>query len=282
MSELGMTHPIPTEPANDPDAPWWGEKALDHEGRGRFRIGSLSLWVRKHAREWWLAQELDSLGMQESGDAAHEPSTLPEKPPDSAKIERVAATSGGATVRLWPRLADRSVVSRPETPMSLPPRAAVDFFVTTSVWLTVESLEPSIQLLDVPTRLMSNTWFGPSSMEGELCYAVRTRARLELGDPSATPYRALSKVTVRNEGEGPLLIERINLPTRSLALFVDVRGCLWTPSITVARRRDGRLADVSFEHVPPEEAEGAQALAPAREPEQRSTYLGRALTALIG
>ena len=266
--------------------PWWGDHPLDSEGRARFRIGSLSLWVRKHAKEWWLARVLDPLAPQESEDDSTEPATdleaaQLETPPDTARIERVAVASDGRAVRLRPQLADRSVVSRPETPLTLPPLASVDLYLSTPVWVQIETLDPTTGLLDIPTRQLSQTWFGPSTMFGEVGYAVRTRARLELHDRPIPPHRVLSKVTVHNDADASLLIERINLPARSLSLFVDRRGRLWTSSIFVARKRDGRLAEVRLEENPPAEAEDPEKLSPARDPEPRN-YLARALNALIG
>ena len=259
--------------------PWWGLRDLNGEGCGRFRLGSLNLWVFQLSREWRLAWTLEGLL---AGELPEEPQvSWDDEPPPHAEIRRVAVESSEPVVGLWPRLADRSVVSRPETPLTLPAQASVDLFVSTPLWLAVESVEPKNVLLEVPTRQLTNTWFGASARDGELGYAARTRARLVLDNQRVSPFRALSKITVRNHDEGALQIERINLPVRSLALFIDKDGGLWTPSLTVESRRDGRPAEVRIEREPPPEAKGAEELCKARDPEPRN-YLARAYNALIG
>ena len=267
------------EPTGTPQSPWWGDHLLDDQGRASFQLGSLSLWVRKHAREWWIAYLLEGLGEREAFDGPP-PDTLPETPPETTHIERVAVESGGTRVRLRPTLADRPVISRPQTPLTLPPRAVIDLFVSTPLWVQIESLEPTQRLHNLPTRLMTQTWFGPSPREGELAYAARTQARIELREDHFNPYRALSKITVRNDSAESLLIERIKLPTRSLALFVDQAGTLWTPSILVEQSRDQRLSRVRLEEGSPQEAGTVEELAPARDPESKN-YLVRAWGALI-
>src|SRR5690606_5680646 len=116
----------------------------------------------------------------------------------------------------------------------------------------------------------SDTWFGPSTREGELGYAARTNARLDLEQMRPRPSRAVTKVVVRNVGDDNLRIERLNLPVPQLSLFVNRQGLIWTNSITVERDRLGALAKVTTSRRPPEEAGNLKELTGARVHDDRN------------
>lgn len=69
----------------------------------------------------------------------------------------------------------------------------------------------------------SDTWFGPTTSEGEPCYASKTVCRLRVEDVPLRPHRCLTKVTLRNRADDSLSLDRLKLPVNALALCMPIR-----------------------------------------------------------
>ena len=92
----------------------------------------------------------------------------------------------------------------------------------------------------------SDTWFGPSTLEGELCYESKTAVRFNLDNVPRRPHRAISVVRIRNRTDTQLSLERLKIPLPNLSLFGTEDGQLWTESITLERDEDGENATVKL------------------------------------
>lgn len=264
--------------AESESLPWGREIEIPTEEWRHWRVGPLTLWTQRLASEWRLAWQESSETRPDTLQAIEE---APEAPPDTASVERVASHRLGELLIASPRLADRSVVVRPETRFRLAPEGEVELYIGTPLWVHLETSEPRHQLLDIPTRRPSDTWFGPSTTAGELCYAERTAARLNRDNLPAVPHLAITRVLLRNRADDDLLLERINLPVPNLALFADAADQLWTQAVRVDRGAAGQLAEVRIDDQPPAEAGPARRLAAPRTAADRGV-ISRALSALLG
>ena len=171
----------------------------------------------------------------------------------------VKDTSGELSIT--PILADRSVISRPITPFNLTAGEQVTLYISSQLWLEVSVNTPQKKVLTtIPIQRPSDTWFGPSTLAGELCYASNTHCRLHLSELPQRPHRALTPVAIHNLADTNLLVERINLPVPLLQLFTCEKGQLWTPKVTMTRAKDGDMANLEIGHKPPAEAAQAKLL----------------------
>jgi hypothetical protein len=91
---------------------------------------------------------------------------------------------------------------------------------------------------------LSDTWFGPSTREGELCYAARTHARNHLEQVPRRPHRAVTPVKVRNEAATLLPIEKLSLPVPMLSVYGDPQGGLWSEEVHLTRAADSDMASL--------------------------------------
>lgn len=260
------------------DVRWWGEFEIPPGFAGRWRIGPLTLWAERREQEWRLAHRED----REASDGLLEVCCPcpPEEPGDAAEVVRVAMQQVDGRLKLTPSLADRSIVARPETPFRLPAGSEISLYVSTPVWARVEVPEPPAVLFDLPTTRPSDTWFGPSTLVGELCYAIRTAARLELANLPPLPERAITEVRLRNLAE-TVQVERLNLPVPHFTLFADARGGLWTQGMLLERKPDGKLGEVRFDDTPPPAAGPCERVAEPRTSDRRPSLI-RALTGFLG
>ena len=177
------------------------------------------------------------------------------------------------TVTITAMLADRAVVTRPLSPISLMAGAATQVFISTPLYLAVNIA--SHRLVELPVVQLSDTWFGNKST-GELCYSDTTRARL---DPSAVEnlyFKAVTPVTIKNQSGRQLLLDRINVPVPMLQLF-RVPGAdksFVTTSITVTLSES--VEETRIQLGSAQEHRDAELISPARKP-QKKQFLYRAI-----
>lgn len=253
---------------------WWGSFHLEHNAALRWRIGPLSLWLRRLPREWQLAQRRDHGPINEqeleAGVPESEWARVAELP-----FERFVFRQTRASIVLTPALADRPLVTRPMMPFHLSSGEEVTVYVSSPLWVRITT--EGVLLKELATQRPSDTWFGPSTRVGELCYASATHCRLNLDELPWRSHRAVTPLLIRNRDRQSLLVERLNLPVGYLSLFADEQGALWTQTVTIKREQGNDVLDVSA--APP--AQSAQLLCkPRSEPEKGGVI--RALTSLFG
>lgn len=257
---------------------WWGDYRLPEAQALRCEIGSLRLSVQRRGDEWLVAWETGS-EMSAGTSSACTPAAA-DSPEAYANTERYLFQTPRETLYLRPLLADRPVVSRPTVPFQLPPGEETVIFISSPVWVKLEVGEPRAALNELPVQRLSDTWFGASTREGELCYATQTAARRFLHELPARAHRAVTPVQIRNRADTPLRLDRISLPTPYLRLYHDARGMLWTQAITLRREEGSDLAALSVEQTPPREADGAVLLSEPRRTAGKSSFV-RAFGALF-
>ena len=230
----------------------------------------MTLWAVRQEPEW----RFGTLSGRSSQSTAY----LPPVPfdgeiPEAATVARHVLAGG--EVSLLPATADRPVVARPEHTLRIPPNSTAQLYIGSPLWLQVRAGDYTA--LDQPVLRPSDTWFGPSTTEGELCYASRTAARTQRLSGPTTHARLFTELTVRNRGKKPLQVDRVSLPMQSLAIYAGTDGRLWTASVAVTWQDDNTLVAVALDTAAPQ---GAALLAPARATEQST--LSRALGLLLG
>jgi hypothetical protein len=193
--------------------PWWGELAIPGEDAVQLRIGPMLMWMRRVEGDLLLA----TTQLNESMHPNFEPlaESADDVPPEGSTLHRFAGVRG--RVRLTPRLADRPIIARPEMPFWIPSGADVTVYVSAPLWAVVSTGE--IELMELPLFRPSDTWFGPSTIQGELCYAVQTSLRRQLSMMPVRPHRAITAIQIQNHGPDSLRVQRIRLPVHLLGLY---------------------------------------------------------------
>lgn len=258
---------------------WWGTFDLRVGAGIRWRIGPLELWALAQTGECELAYRRGDDPL----DARLEMERVAAEPelPEGCELRRFAWPDPEGEVSLIPLTADRPVIVRPETPFALLGDDEAVMYVSTPVWVRVETGGEGRTLLDIPAYRPSDTWFGSPVGDGELGYASRTRARVRLDAVGFVPARAMTEVTIRNHASDTFVLERVAVPTPALRLFADMGGMLWTSAVTVEREVGGETARVRVADHPPQHATGWREVTPPREPETRNV-IARALGAFLG
>ncbi|MFO8098303.1 MAG: hypothetical protein R6T83_01635 [Salinibacter sp.] len=273
--------------------PWWGAVALNEETGGRWDVGPSTLWVYRGRHDWRFVHR-PSTGATTDPMAHRSEATVPVSASEMDAV--LAAEEEGlqtsrhsvrrteAMIHLRPALADRPVVSRPEHPLHVPPGESVTLYLSTALWIQVVRADEKTVLQEVPSHRMSDTWFGPSTLSGELCYATRTAGRLRLDHLPLRLHRAVTPLRVQNQSDAGLALERVQLPTPHLTLYQAANDTLWTNAVTMRHVTTGEGASVHVREGAPDVVEAAEKLRPPRTPDRRGlmTSTFGAFEALFG
>lgn len=258
-------------PAAPVEAVWWGAVDVPSGGAAVVEVGPARVVAQRRAHEWRVYVERDDHWAEARpararrivrGDA--------DAVPDATPAMRASFADPPGHLVARAAQSDRPVVVRPESALTVQPGEAVTLFVSTPVWvaLAVSRKRPRtrgkqsasdtelLRLFEVPAERFSDTWFGPNTRVGELCYATRSSGRLDLADLPQRPHRIVTPVRIENKAADALEFQRVQVPLPQLAVYRDADGALWTNGVTLTRETGGDLAAVRVDATPPRSAAG--------------------------
>ncbi len=253
----------------------WSALGVSPQGCRNLRLGPLTLHARRSCDEWQIALERQRAARGAvSGEITAVDENLDAEGLDWHRWV-VADASGG--LELLPAMPDRPVVVRPDHPITIPAREKAKFYVSVPVWVRVLARPAGNVLLDVPSLVMSNIWYG-DFMEGELCYSLTSRARRELAAPGADEFsRAVCPVVVANDAAEELRLERLCIRVQHIGVL-EGSGRLWTNRVDVEFRGGDRGEHITYGRSAPDECPEARQLTQPRVPEAvsllRRTFRG--------
>ncbi|MCB1618544.1 MAG: hypothetical protein KDI08_07505 [Pseudomonadales bacterium] len=267
--------------AEEHDLPrqWWGDFAVADGESLYWQIGPMQLqWV--NAGSQWRCAYRRLADVDDESTVGWQLTRGDATPAFDENPQRFVFSQPMRHATVLPALADRSVITRPTTALTIPPRQSALLLFSTPLWFQLRCAGVSQPLFEVPISRPSDTWFGPSTCEGELAYASRTHARLQGEALPPRPHRAVTPVRIENRIDAPLLIERISLPVTLLSLFVAADGMLWTEEVTLRREQAGEMAALQVGQGAPLLAQAATLVQGPRNA-NRSGILLRAFAALF-
>lgn len=232
---------------------WWGILNIPKNNSFMLNSETFILAVEHKEKEWCIHVKRNSdIGVDENETALTQ-SVGEFSPVYCGDISRHIVNGTIDTLEIKPSLADRTVVCRPKAPITIVPGASVVIYLSTPIWITVSVVgNECILLKEVATQRLSDTWFGASTREGELCYASQTVGRLDINKLPLRRQRAITPLLIENKADNDLIFERIALPTPSLSLFSTKSGQLWTQNVSLIREDDGDFAKLKLEHPQPD------------------------------
>lgn len=214
---------------------WFGVTQFELSQTKCWQVGERFIALKRMEREW-------TLWNQETNNETNEPITLLEQDvPTLANLvapSRFMVSETSNTIHLEPSLADRAVVAKPSSPLIVLPKQRIDVYVSTPLWFSIFVGNSNQLIADIPLWRPSDSWFGPSTMEGDLCYAKYTDAKTELSLLTKYSGRAITEVSLHNEKSEPLIVEKLNIPAPSLKLYINQQGEAWTQKVNIVQSEE--------------------------------------------
>lgn len=259
------------EPEPLPSPRWWGDFELEEFQVGRWQVGSTTLSIYRLPREWRIVYNQGSDPLDPTLDI-DVPAEVEAIGIDD-NVRRYMFSQTQSTLTVTPVLADRPLVVRPAIPFAIETREEITLYVSLPLWLRVSVAGVSSPLYEIPSFRPSDTWFGGSTTTGELCYAARTPAQLNISDLPKRPYRAIAPILIRNRDEGSLVLDRIKIPVEYLALYSSkANNQFWTQKIILEQHN--RRTKLRLGWGSPQEADKAERVSAARQRARRGLDIG--------
>jgi hypothetical protein len=230
----------------------WGEHDISPGKIFNWAIGDLNLWCSRTSQEIQIAHKRlaanqDKIGMK--------------NPPADISWSRFALRKEHPSIRISPLFPDRSVVVKLESPFKLNQGVQAKIFFRVPIWIKIElTTRESIVLAEIPSVVLSNTWFG-SFVEGELCYWISSSARREIEPDPNRNYLAICPIQLVNRSEVDLSIEKLCLRVANLSLFLNEIQ-LWADETKVIYKGEDASSQIDFDGKPPSEAPTAALISP--------------------
>lgn len=261
----------PTElHASDPQplANWWQPRRLSEQGCWHLGIGPLSIYLERTQGEWLVGQQ-----RHPDSELLHQVVQQPlEARPDDITFQRYVFRKAPLDFCLQPRLMDRAVVVKTRQPVFIPPGESINFYISTPLCVRL-LLGNQVQLQEWPVLRLSDTWFGPSTRIGELCYAAKTHARHSLDEVPLRPHRAVTPLTISNQDKSILSIDKVSLPVPLLSLFERSDHTLWTEAVTLVHQAEQPLAKFKIERKLPLGIQASQRISEPREQVEKNALV---------
>ncbi|MDQ8205507.1 DUF432 domain-containing protein [Pelagicoccus sp. SDUM812003] len=258
----------PNQPNSAQTAPpRWTHAKLQDAQPVVWRASAFSIYAQRLKEDLMLAHSVD----RDQPNLATSPQPV-NSLPLGLDWKRWALSLSDDHIAFKPALPDRPIVVKTRTPVIVPPNAQVSLFVSLPVWVEVSAGKSASDLSPLEvfcTQKLSNTWYG-TNFEGELCYALKSRARRSLEDLDDEPLRAVCRFSTRNRSEEALPLEKIRVAPEHLAIY-ETKEHLWTTSLNVEFLGKDLPSRVTYESERPGEAKGGKLMRePAKSPKSAS------------
>lgn len=258
---------------------WWGAAKLAVGEIKVWGMGERKIAVQRLDKEWvvWnIEMATDSACEIKVADidSSH---PLPQTPHSRHLVKQTSES-----ISISPLLADRPIVARPATSLHILPGEHITLYVSSPLWFEMKLADKAPSLVDIPFLRPSDSWFGPSTMEGELCYAKYTDARVNLGQIEVRDHRAITPVLIKNQHTDTLVIERVNLPAPFLALYADEQNDFWTQEIEITYHSDSAKAGLRLRDTPPDRGKGKMRLVANARQVSDSHHFVKSIKSLLG
>ncbi len=237
-------------------SPWWRPLEAGVGEGWQLAIGPLTLFIQRLSDQWMVASRRTE-GTQEP-DVFSIVRTV--SVPEDLNPARFVFRQTSSRLELRPKLLDRSMVVRTSHPVRVPPGESITFYISSPVCVSVMLPDQQIELQELMTMRLSDTWFGPSTQLGSLCYAARTLARMSRNEVPPRAHRAVTPVTITNQAVGFLAIDKISIPLPHLAVYANDQHALWTDPVELTHVQGNPLTNFTVGKP----VAGHQQLSPAR------------------
>ena len=242
----------------------WEPIRIEKDETLSIQLGSLNLWIHRGEKEWHVASEHRANEMERLSVARGREMT-------NLDWTRWVVNEQVDEVKLHPCMPDRRVIVRAEMPVRRLPNQSVQFYIGVPVWVVVSLDDRFRNLTEVPSMVLSNSWFGPTT-DGELCYAMRTTAKLRQEDLQPHPHRAVVPFEIRNLSDETLDFTRLCLHMHNLRIYQG-RERMWTNQGRATYRGEDKWSRVVYARGVPPFDEARRLIGKAREPVDRSAIL---------
>lgn len=193
---------------------WWGQFSVtEHEPR-YIKIGHTVLCIDHFNQEWRVVCQ-----SEHGGKELHQTFSIQNQ------VQEII---------IKPTLPDRTLTFYLDCPIYIPPNGEVTLYALSPVWIQVRMGTPDLLLAEIPTQILSDSWDGKNTLEGDLCYAGNAPLVMHFEDLPEETDKIITPVTLINQDRDTLILKEIKIPATQLSVYHDIQNLLCTELIRVA------------------------------------------------
>lgn len=222
------------------NAPWWGNYIIEEEQSRFFKIANIVLCLDRYSNEWHITSYKDIRGAvdlpTDTKELASESTyKLLKSLPQNVKPYKTLSAYTTNEISLRPTLPDRPLLTALAHPYYIPSNQSLLIYVRYPIWILIKAGKPEIYLDEIPTQVISDSWFGIDTMSGELCYEAKTESATRLEDLSMDTTHVITPIRIENRSKETLVLQELKIPLPVLSIFCDLDNQLWTEEITISQ-----------------------------------------------
>ena len=236
----------------------WSVYNIESDQIYQCRIGEANLWIKRDGKEIYIATSHDkNIDGQNKSDI-----------PEDLKWARFVIKEEPISIELSPAMPDRPLVVKPEASFYLTSGTKRTIHVRIPIWVCISiAAKTKIKLVEIPSVILSNTWFG-DLIDGELCYWLTSGARSKIEPDPARPYLAICPLTIQNESDENLFVEKFIVRAENSSLFIH-NDQLYTDEILISFKGKDDISSITFKGKPKTEILGASKIADPRKKQSK-------------
>jgi hypothetical protein len=172
---------------------WWGEFEFALGETKCWRIDERLIAIRRILHEWTIWNKETESELQ-TPIVVNKPK--PKESFDNVDYRRYILGSTSEQIIIAPSLACRAMIATLNKPIVVLPGEEIKVFISTPLWMTILVPQRKVPVADILFWRPTDSWFGPSTMTGDLCYSKSVSQICQLApDNPAT----MSKVSESRE-----------------------------------------------------------------------------------
>lgn len=223
-----------------------------------FDVGFVRIWIQRKDEEIWIAHRHET----------EEPVQNEPDIPDELAWSRWAHSTVAERILVTPVFPDLPIVVSSEFPLRVSPGSKIQIFTRIPVWLRISLKESGYVLTEIPSILLSRTWFG-SPLEGELCYWSSTKARRNLSEVESKPHLVNCPIWITNRASEDLNFEKFCYHVERLGIHQSGDD-LWAGETRIVYHGEELNSDITMTGKLPGDVGKAVQLTKPRNPLQKS------------
>lgn len=248
---------------------YWSDIELKPGQTHTHQVGPVTIYLKKIANEIWVAHK--HLPAQQEGDKHDFRGSEDETAMNNSKEDpgldwvRWALKEDIYKFSFLPCFPDRPIVIKPDYPFKISKGAEARIYSRVPVFVrVVPSDYPDFVITEIPTVILSNTWFGAFT-EGQLCYWLPTTARRSIDPEMFEQHMAVCTMQIKNNSQEELKFENICLKVERLSLYAKDEY-LWADQSDITFQGEEKNCDIEMKGRLPVEAEGGKLITGPRTP----------------
>ncbi|TYB31428.1 MAG: hypothetical protein FXF47_03690 [Candidatus Mcinerneyibacterium aminivorans] len=192
----------------------WDKYNLKNNKYYFFKIGYLNLWIHKKDEEWFIGYKYDT---------EHHYNFLKDvKKPENIEWNQYLVSNTESNIEIKPSLPDKPLLINSKYDLYILPKSENIYFTDIPAFITINlvSTNESIELLSIPTKILSKTWVGnPSSENGVVSYSLTSKLYKTYEESRNNPVSIVVPLKIQNNSLTPFNFTALNIENRFLSIF---------------------------------------------------------------